>query len=83
MVANESKAAFLDFAAAVKDRELFVTNLGWLLSQTREGITDCKMVDAETSDEAVIVTWKGGHTEKIHTAMDSYLAIIRDVTKRL
>lgn len=83
MIANENSAAFWDDESAKQDRMLFVHNLGWLLSQTREGIVNCEMVDADTPKEAVIVTYKGGHTEEIHTAVDSYMAIIRDVTKRL
>ena len=61
------------------DRALFVHNLGTLLSQTREGITGAYLTDRET----VVVTYRDGYTEEINVRADSYLAIIRDVTRKL
>ena len=61
------------------DRALFVHNLGILLSQTREGITGAYLTDHET----VVVTYRDGYTEEINVRADSYLAIIRDVTRKL
>ena len=61
------------------DRGLFVENLGWLLSQTREGITGCYL----DNDEVVHVQFKGGSERLVNVECDSYMAIIRDVVKRL
>ena len=77
--ANETCSMFVSDDLALKDRKLFVHNLGELLSQTREGIVGAELDD----DEIVTVTYKGGHTVQINVNMDSYLAIIRDVTKYL
>ena len=79
VLANETKAMFVSDDLALKDRKQFVHNLGELLSQTREGIIGAELND----DEIVTVTYKGGHTVHINVNMDSYLAIIRDVTKYL
>ena len=77
--ANETCSMFVSDDLALKDRKLFVHNLGELLSQTREGIVGAELDD----DEIVTVTYTGGHTVQINVNMDSYLAIIRDVTKYL
>lgn len=61
------------------DRALFVENLGYLLSQTREGIAGCYL----DNDEVVHVQFKGGSERLVNVACDSYMAIIRDVTKQL
>ena len=77
--ANETGSMFVSDDLALKDRKLFVHNLGELLSQTREGIVCAELDD----DEIVTVTYTGEHTVAINVNMDSYLAIIRDVTKYL
>lgn len=82
MRANETMAAFMYEQDAIHDREIFVHNLGWLLSQTRDGVTGCELIDAEKTTEHVLVTYRGGGTRKINTYMDSYAAIVRDVAKR-
>lgn len=82
MRANETMAAFMDEQDAIFDREQFVRNLGDLLSQTRDGVVSCELIDAEKPSEHVLVTYKGGGTRKIGTYMDSYAAIIRDVASR-
>ena len=79
VLANETKAMFVSDDLALEDRKQFVHNLGELLSQTREGIIGAELND----DEIVTVTSKRGHTVQINVNMDSYLAIIRDVTKYL
>lgn len=61
------------------DRALFVENLGVLLSQTREGIQQAYL----DYDDMVHVVYHGGSEKLINVAMDSYMAIIRDVVKRL
>ena len=77
--ANYTYSVFVSDDLALKDRKRFVHNLGELLSQTREGIVGAELDD----DEIVTVTYKCGHTVRINVNMDSYLAIIRDVTKHL
>lgn len=79
VMANETKSMFVSDDLALKDRKQFVHNLGELLSQTREGIVGAELDDCEI----VTVTYTGGHTVAINVNMDSYLAIIRDVTKNL
>ena len=77
--ANETGSMFVSDDLALKDRKQFVHNLGELLSQTREGIVGAELDD----DEIVTVTYKDGYKFQINVNMDSYLAIIRDVTKYL
>ena len=82
MRANESMAMLMDERDAIHDREIFVHNLGELLSQTRDGVVSCELIDAEKPTEHVVVTYRNGYTKKIGTYMDSYAAIIRDVASR-
>ena len=82
MRANETLAGIMNIEGAIRDRELFVRNLGELLSQTRDGVVSCELVDAEKTTEHVVVTYRNGYTKKIGTHMDSYAAIIRDVASR-
>lgn len=82
MRANESMAMFMDEQDAIYDREIFVHNLGELLSQTRDSVVSCELIDAEKDTEHVLVTYRNGYTKKIGTHMDSYAAIIRDVASR-
>ena len=82
MRANETAAAFMSDEDVIHDREIFVRNLGWLLSQTRDGVVGCELIDAEQPSEYVLVTYNGGYTRMIGTCMDSYAAIIRDVANR-
>lgn len=79
MRANETMAAYLNDQDAIRDREIFVRNLGWLLSQTRDGVVGCELIDAEKPTEHVVVTYRNGYEKKIGTHMDSYAAIVRDV----
>lgn len=79
VMANETQAMFVSDDLALKDRKQFVHNLGELLSQTRESIVGAELDD----NEIVTVTYTNGHTVAININMDSYLAIIRDVTKNL
>lgn len=79
--ANETMAGFMNEKDAIRDREQFVKNLGWLLSQTRDGVVSCELIDAEKPTEHVLVTYRGGGTRRICVHMDSYAAIVRDVAK--
>lgn len=82
-VANETMAFYMSDTEAIKDRELFVQNLGWLLSQTREDVLSCELINAEQEGEHVLITYRGGYKKSINTHMDSYAAIVRDVAKRI
>ena len=79
IMASETRATYMHPDLALNDRKQFVYNLGVLLSQTREGIVGAYLDDQET----VHVVYKGGHEELINVNMDSYMAIVRDVTKGL
>lgn len=58
------------------DRKLFVKNLGELLSQTGEQILSAELDD----NEIVTIHFEGGD-KRVNVAMDSYVAIIKDVLK--
>lgn len=64
------------------DRRLFVRNLGWLLSQTRCGVASCELY-GDQDREYVIALYDHGGKREIDVTADSYLAIIRDVAKRV
>lgn len=64
------------------DRRLFVRNLGWLLSQTRCGVVSCELY-GDQDREYVIALYDHGGKREIDVTADSYLAIIKDVTKRV
>ena len=80
--ANETAAAFMSDEDMTRDREIFVHNLGELLSQTRDGVVSCELINAEKPSEHVLATYKGGGTRRINTHMDSYAAIVRDVASK-
>lgn len=63
-----------------EDKALFIDNLGWLLSQTRENIVYCLYVPER---EIVKVVYDNGYEKEININMDSYLAIIKDVIRNL
>ena len=77
---SETKAWDLDEEDALVDREAFVHNLGVLLTQTREDVVKCELVD---KGDTVIITFKGGGTRAVNVHADSYAAIIRDVMKQV
>lgn len=75
---SETKAWNMDEKDALVDREAFVHNLGVLLTQTREGVVKCELVDR---GDTVVITFKGGATRTVNVHADSYAAIIRGVMK--
>ena len=79
IMANERRAAYMHSDMALNDRKQFVYNLGVLLSQTREGIVGCYLDD----QEIVHIKFTDDYEELRNVHMDSYMAIIRDVTKGL
>lgn len=73
--ANESKVMFADREESLRDRRLFVHNLGILMSQTRESI-----IGAELDDHEIVhVKYRGGHEIQVNVNMDSYFAILKEV----
>ena len=80
--ADETETMFADREEMEADRDLFVRNLGWLLSQTRDGVDFCER-KKDKDGERVIVHYKyGGGEREIDITADSYAAIIRDVARR-
>lgn len=79
MRANESKHSRMSEEQQWNDRRTFVHNLGDLLSQTRENIFGAELYDNDT----VGIMYSSGHIEYINVAMDSFMGIIRDVTRNL
>ena len=77
-LANEARAERL----WDDDRRLFVRNLGWLLSQNRCGVVSCELY-GDQDREYVIALYDHGGKREIDVTADSYLAIIKDVTKRV
>lgn len=58
----------------------FVKNLGWLLSQTRAGVSRCEYIP---NRELVRVYFDNGFSIKVNVEADSWTAIITDVLKKL
>ena len=77
---SETKAWNMDGEDVLVDREGFVHNLGVLLSQTREDVVKCELID---KGDTVVITFKGGGTRTVNVHADSYAAIIRDVMKQV
>lgn len=75
--ANED--AVLDADAQFNNKALFVDNLGWLLSQTREQVVSCTLLDRDT----VAILFEGGHVVHVNIYADSFIAIIKDVIKHV
>lgn len=76
-IANETGMMFADEDANHQDKETFVRDLGWLLSQTREQVERCYLDE----EEQVHIVFRGGSERKVNVKHDSYAAIIRDVAK--
>ena len=79
MLANETKADGMLPTQKREDRELFVRNLGELLSQTREGITRAWLDDTDV----VHIIYRNGHEDLANVKWDSYMAIIKDVVRSI
>lgn len=80
MRANETRAGALyamgNEEDCLKDRKLFVENLGELLSQTNQ-----QVVSAELDDHEIVTVHFEGGDIRVNVNMDSYLGIIKDVLK--
>lgn len=66
-----------------EDKNIFIKNLGWLLSQTREGIKECVLVHKGPYDEYVLIRFNDGSIKYVNISCDSYLGIIKDVTEHI
>ena len=77
-MANETATMFASEVDELSDRKQFVRNLGWLLTQTRDGVDYCELSD----DDIVTVYYLHGGKREINVAHDSYAAIVRDVARR-
>ena len=75
--ANEAVAEILIKEAALEDKKQFVENLGWLLSQTRQGILCCELEAVSDREEHVVITYRSGAQKKVNVSMYSYTGIIR------
>ncbi len=78
-LASESGSLLAASKDAMADRSQFVENLGWLLSQTREGILSAYLDDKEN----VHVVRRNGRELLVNVSCDSYMAIVRDVSNAL
>ena len=79
MRADEGARMFDSDEANESDKAIFVRNLGWLLSQTREGVRGCRLEQNGTA----VITYKNGYERKVNINGDSYMAIIKDVAKNV
>lgn len=80
--ADENESFMISEETYKKDRDIFVRNLGELLSQTREHVVSTEL-HAHDDDEYVTITFRGGNTKDVNVSMDSYLAIIKDVVRKI
>lgn len=80
--ADEYRAYKHDLFTEHKKR--FIHNLGWLLSQTRLDIESCDYeLETETGEEYVYIRFDTGEYLKVNITADSFVAIVRDVCKKL
>lgn len=79
-LANECRAYNID--SLRHQKALFVKNLGWLLSQTRMDIIECEY-SVQAGEEFAVVHFLEGDPLEVTITADSYVAIIRDVCKKL
>ena len=78
--ANEVGVMLASEEVQHKDKARFVSNLAGLLGQTREGVADLALSE---DGETVTILFKGGASRRVNIACDSYIAIVRDVTKAI
>lgn len=69
MRADEEARMFDSDEANEADKAIFVRNLGWLLSQTREGVRGCRL---ERNKTAVII-YKNGYERKVNIFDDCHV----------
>lgn len=76
-LANEARAYSGTDEDRLKDKALFVKNLGILLSQANTDVISAELTDNNT----MLIRYESGGTRKINIAADSYWAIIKDAAK--
>ena len=83
--ANERNAFLLN--KYKEDKALFIKNLGWLLSQTREDIVECEYIAKEWPNnllvEFVDIKFGNGYHTIVNIHMDNYVEIIKDVIREI
>lgn len=77
--ADEVNAFFMDEKAAWDDRCRFVHNLGEFATQHRGQVVGMDLQEGDI----VIISYKGGHQQRVNVKLDSYSAIVRDVYKAM
>lgn len=83
-LADEGKAEFYSSENMKwQDRCQFVSNLGWLLSQTREYIAGMRLVRNKDRSETAIIIYNDGSIGEVNVTCDSYAAIIRDTVRHI
>lgn len=82
-LANEGAMMYAGLIDRLLDKELFVENLGILLSQTREDVAGCILVNDETVEIHFKQPDGSTYRETVNIACDSYAAIIKDVMKHI
>lgn len=82
-LANESAMMYAGPLERLMDKTLFVENLGILLSQTRENVAGCTLLNNETLEITFQYPDRSIYREKVNIACDSYAAIIKDTMKHI
>lgn len=77
--ASEDLETYVSDVKALAIRKRFVQNLGWLLSQTRDGVLCCELEVPAKGVEYVVIKYLNGSEKRVNVSLDSYAAIIRDV----
>lgn len=77
--AAENLETYVSEEEALAIRKQFVRNLGWLLSQTRDGVLSCELEVPAKGVEYVVIKYLNGSEKRVNVSLDSYAAIIRDV----
>lgn len=68
----------------MEHKKRFIHNLGWLLSQTRLDIESCDYhLETSTGEEYVYIWFDTGDYLKVNITADSFVAIVRDVCRKL
>ena len=78
--ASEISAWYASEKDATKEKTQFIENLGWLLSQTREGVAGCEY---DPDHEAAVILFLSGRRRMVNIAADSWTEIVKDVTKSI
>ena len=82
-MADETKAAYYSAEDQWNDRSMFVINLGWLLMQTREGVSFLELTRDDDGTETVNIWYKNGYKREVDVTCNSYAAIVKDVVKHI